>query len=98
MPNSPRFALGQVVATPAAIDALSEARESGTTFLARHVAGDWGDLGKFDKRQNDRAVKEGMRILSSYTLSSGKQIWIITEAADEHGNRSCTTILLPQDY
>ncbi|HID50637.1 MAG TPA: plasmid related protein [Anaerolineae bacterium] len=66
-------------------------------FLTRHASGDYGELDSFDKRQNDMAVKEGLRILSAYdvTVGGGKteRIWIITEP-----DRSCTTLLLPANY
>lgn len=39
-----RFRLGMVVATPGALDALAESKQSATTFLERHVVGDWGDV------------------------------------------------------
>jgi hypothetical protein len=62
-------------------------------YLIRHAAGDWGELDDFDKQQNDLAVKEGFRILSAYNIDGGVRIWIITE-----GDRSATTVLLPEDY
>jgi hypothetical protein len=34
---SPKFALGQIVATPAALAALAEAHEDALPYLARHV-------------------------------------------------------------
>jgi len=46
-----------------------------------------------DWEENELSVREGFRVLSSYTLSTGKKIWIITEA-----DRSATTLLLPEDY
>ena len=46
-----------------------------------------------DIETNNRAVAYGERILSAYTLPSGQQIWIITEA-----DRSATTLLLPDEY
>jgi len=61
-------------------------------YLARHATGDWGDLCAFDRRQNERALRVGERIFSSYESPAGK-VWIITEA-----DRSITTILLPEDY
>ena len=45
-----------------------------------------------DKRANDRAIKEGTRLFSSYEVEDGK-VWIITEA-----DRSRTTLLLPDEY
>src|SRR5690606_4805789 len=59
-----RFALGQVVMTPGA----AALNVDFTPYLARHAAGDYGDLDAFDKRQNDIAVKEGHRILSAYDV------------------------------
>ena len=88
-----RFALGRILATPGAINAMKEAGESPLKLLRRHVHGDWGDLHEDDLRANELATRRGMRILSAYVLSTGERVWIITEA-----NRSATTILLPQEY
>jgi hypothetical protein len=71
---------------------LSEAGEDPFDYLARHAAGDWGDLCAFDRRQNEIALRDGYRVLSSYEVPAGR-IWIITEA-----DRSVTTILLPEEY
>lgn len=59
------FPLGQVVATPGALEALELAGKQPLEFLTRHAQGDWGDLGDDDKRANDQAIKTGARILSS---------------------------------
>jgi hypothetical protein len=85
--------LGQVVATPGALRTLEEAGVSPASLLARHVNGDWGDLDEHDRKENEFSLKHGFRILSSYTLTSGEKIWIITEA-----DRSSTCILLPSEY
>ena len=87
------FCLGQIVATPGALLALEQAGNSGSEFLNRHACGDWGDLCPEDRQANDEALKDGMRLLSSYRLSDGTKIWIITEA-----DRSVTTLLLPEEY
>jgi hypothetical protein len=84
--------LGKVVATPGALKLLLEAGEYPFDYLARHATGDWGDLCTFDRRQNERALRVGERIFSSYETPAGK-VWIITEA-----DRSITTILLPEEY
>jgi hypothetical protein len=89
----PRFSLGQVVATPGALEVLQQAERDPAEFLARHVTGDWGDLDDEDKQQNELSVKQGFRILSAYKLDDSTKIWIITEH-----DRSATTILLPQEY
>ena len=85
--------LGFVVATPGALRALEAAKESADEFLARHMAGDWGELGQTDCDENELSLREGFRILSAYTLRTGVKIWIITEA-----DRSATTLLLPEEY
>jgi hypothetical protein len=84
--------LGRVVATPGALRLLIEAGGYPLDYLARHATGDWGDLCAFDRRQNEIALREGYRVLSSYEIPTGR-VWIITEA-----DRSVTTILLPEEY
>jgi hypothetical protein len=84
--------LGRVLATPEALKLLMEAGDHPFELLARHAAGDWGELCAFDRRQNEMALREGYRVLSSYHIQSGR-IWIVTEA-----DRSVTTILLPEEY
>jgi len=37
--HQPLFPLGQIVATPMALEALNEARQSPVEFLARHTQG-----------------------------------------------------------
>jgi hypothetical protein len=94
----PKFILGQIVATPGAIDALNDAGQSAADFLNRHAQCDWGDLDEEDRQANDQALIDGSRILSAYRTSLGEKLWIITEAADESGHRAATTILLPSEY
>jgi hypothetical protein len=96
--SKPRFQLGQIVATPAALQAIQQAGQSPVEFLDRHARGDWGELCDDDRQLNDAAVECGSRILSAYHMKSGAKIWIITEAADDDGQREATTILLPDEY
>ncbi len=84
--------LGRIVATPGALELLREAGEDPLRYLARHASGDWGDLFPHDRRENERSLRHGWRLHSSYPVGE-KTIWIITEA-----DRSVTTILLPEDY
>lgn len=88
-----QFDLGQVVATPGALEALGQSGESPMVFLARHAQGDWGLVDEEDAASNEEAVLCGERILSAYKTSLGTTLWIITEA-----DRSATTILLPSEY
>ena len=61
-------------------------------LLARHLAGDFGDLPSEDRAENKRAIRDGNRILSAYQLGSAR-VWIITES-----DRSATTVLFPEEY
>ncbi len=90
-----KFKLGTIVGTPAALDTFTKAEI--TNAIARHAAGDWGDLDPEDVRTNDAALKDGGRLLSAYEIK-GKKLWVITEAEDDRGERSATTALLPEDY
>ena len=94
----PRFALGRLVATPAALSALEKAKTSSLPLVARHAAGDWGDLDDHDKAANDDALLSGARLLSAYTLADQTKVWVITEAAGDDGHRASTCVLLPEDY
>ncbi len=91
--TTPKFSLGQIVATPGALAALREAGATPLVYVLRHVRGDWGDLDAHDRKENELSLKHGFRLLSAYTLSSGVRIYIITEA-----DRSATTLLLPEEY
>jgi len=88
-----KFPLGQILATPSAMEALRQANQSAADFLLRHATGDWGELSSVDRRQNELALLHGERILSAYRTHQGCRLWIITEA-----DRSATTIVLPEDY
>jgi hypothetical protein len=84
-----RFRAGRTTVTPAAATALEAARVHDILLLARHLHGDWGDLGERDCLQNELAVLLELRIQSRYALPSGAVIQIVTGA-----DRSTTTILL----
>lgn len=92
MMNPPLFPLGRVVATPDALDRMARLEIDPVDLLLRHQHGDWGTVDAHDKRANNRAVKDGTRILSQYG-EGNTRLWIITE-----WDRSVTTILLPGNY
>lgn len=94
----PRFALGELVATPAAMRALVENGEGPAFYLERHQTGDWGTLSIDDRQANERALATGARILSSYLLPDKRRVWVLTEAVDDGGGRPLTTVLLPEEY
>ncbi|WP_186016346.1 hypothetical protein [Burkholderia gladioli] len=92
-PTGPRFKLGRIFATPAALEAIADAHASIIDLLIRHIRGDWGDLSESDRQQNELSIDAGLRLLSSYVLPGGQTVWVITE-----WDRSSTTFLLPGDY
>lgn len=93
MSGTPLFSLGEIVATPAALATLDRHQTPPTVLIDRHVTGDWGNLCEEDRRANDRALREGMRILSIYQFDKADTVWVITES-----DRSSTCLLLPEDY
>ncbi len=48
--GKPKFNLGQILATPGALEALQESGQNVQFFLARHVRGDWGEVCASDGR------------------------------------------------
>ena len=94
--GAPLFDLGRVVATPGAMALLASAGENLARLLERHAAGDWGEVPPEDARENERSLKYGWRLMSSYPVGSeanGESVWVITEA-----DRSSTCLLLPSEY
>lgn len=103
-----KFPLGRILMTGGVNNAVADDAELAKAVLAglrRHARGDWGDVCADDKRENDRSLIHGYRVLSSYPTPAGKtysgqfgigdddKFWIITEAS-----RECTTILFPSEY
>lgn len=88
------FPLGRIVATPGALSLLAATATNPAELLDRHVVGDWGEVPPEDARENERSLKYGFRIVSSYSVGvPGERVWIITEA-----DRSSTCLLLPTEY
>lgn len=87
-----RFELGEIVATPGALQLLKRAGISPVSLIIRHASGDWGCMCAEDQALNDDAVRDGDRIHSAYPVGNDK-LWIITEC-----DRSVTTLLRPDEY
>lgn len=90
--KAPLFELGRILATPGVLEHLDHQEINVQPYLLRHVTGDFGELCADDIRENVIAIEYGFRILSAYMIA-GRKIWCITEA-----DRSCTTILFPEEY
>ncbi len=91
--NAKRFDLGQMVATPAALQALERAGVTPLSLVRRHATGDWGECDAHDRQANEDAVLNGDRIFSVYVLATGEKVWVITEH-----DRSSTCVLTPSCY
>ena len=90
------FSLGRIVATPAALDALTNAGTSPAIYLERHAAGDFGEVPTSDAQANRRDIAAGEgRVLSAYDLPDSVRVWVITDLA---GDETYTTLLLPDEY
>ena len=110
--NAARFSMGQIVATPGALQLLQETGFSAAALLARHLQYDWGDLCKDDAALNAMALTDGSRIMSVYRLVDAEKlkatprskradlptVWVTTDGTNEDGKREYTTLLLPEDY
>ena len=81
----------QTVITRNALERLSQADVA--ACLARHAAGEWGEVEPADREENELSLREGFRLLSVYRSAAGEKFWIIMEAY-----RSVTTVLMPEDY
>ena len=96
--GKPKFSLGEILATPGALEALEASGQNVQFFLSRHIRGDWGEVCRDDKMLNDQALVDGSRLLSAYRTLKGERLWIITEATDDQGHRLASTVLRPEEY
>jgi hypothetical protein len=90
------FALGNVVATPGALDLLDRHGLNAASILQRHMCGDFGAVRADDRAANLAAIRGQTRILSAYQVrhdGKSEKLWVLTEA-----DRSLTTLLLPSEY
>jgi hypothetical protein len=76
----PKFNFGTLVATPGAIEALTEAEQSPMEFISRHIIGDWRGCCEADRQSNEDALRKGERLFSVYRTAKGVKLWVITEA------------------
>ena len=79
------------VSRPVRRGAVGKGASSWTGHLVSRLP---NEVDKDDWQANERALGEGTRLLSAYTLSTTNEtVWIITE-----WDRSATTILRPDEY
>jgi len=88
----PLFELGRIIATAGALSTMQERNITPETLLIRHICCDWQDMEDEDQESNREALSQGMQIISTYVIDE-VTFFVITE-----GDRSRTTILLPEEY
>ncbi|MDD3662150.1 MAG: hypothetical protein PHG63_03735 [Candidatus Dojkabacteria bacterium] len=91
-----KFNLGRLYLTRGVNDLVAENLEFAkfvNDSLRRHANGDWGEMCREDRAENQQALVDGTRLLSVYQTAGKPKIWIITEA-----DRSATTALFPDEY
>ena len=107
-----RFKTGRVKATPKAVLLLAKYGFQKQDLIARHRAGDWGDVSDAQSRRNELALANGSKVLAWYRLvekvwlesipySQRKHlptIWIETSSVNEVGIRAVTTIFCSEDW
>lgn len=90
------FSLGTLVMTRGVNDEMADSTAF-TKFVLqsvkRHAAGDWGDLGEEDKKENEFSLENDFRLFSAYVKEGLPKVYVITEA-----DRSVTTVLFPDEY
>lgn len=73
-----RFEVGEIVVTPAASEALAANGKTLDELLARHQAGDWGDVSEQVRGVNDRGLVEQFNLYSTYVMPDGRRLVIVT--------------------
>ena len=101
-----------IKATPKAMSLIAKHGFYQQALIARHHAGDWGDVSDAQSRRNELALANGSKVLAWYRLvertwlesipySHRKHlptIWIETSSVNEVGIRAVTTIFCSEDW
>ena len=87
----PKFETGKVVITPAASAALASCGHTLDDVLARHKAGDWGDVPERIRAVNERGLVEQFNVQSAYGIQPDRQLVVVT-----NGERTLTMVHLDQ--
>lgn len=64
------FNLGQVVATPGALQAIEVNSVNTLNLLRHHANGDWGCIPKKYRLENQLSIVNGYIVISSYPLNT----------------------------
>lgn len=75
-----KLELGQVVVTPRAKETLKAWGCAVEKILARHQAGDWGDISENERKLNDEGIDNHLDVVSSYSSNNGSQVTVFTKS------------------
>jgi hypothetical protein len=89
--DSLRFDGGRVIITPPAEKLMQRHGIDPQHLLERHCSGDWGDQSDEDKKAWDRALENGLSLMSVYKVG-GEEVWLTTDV-----ERFVTTFLAPEE-
>jgi len=82
------FTLGQIVATPGAIDFLDDNDTTPTDLLRRHVSGDWGDLCAEGKDRQAQCLIYAQQFLDQFNaIISGDVYGCVVETFELEGDQ-----------
>jgi hypothetical protein len=73
-----KFEVGEIVITPAASAALEANGQSVDDLLARHRAGDWGDVSDQVRAVNERGLVEQFNLKSVFAVPNGQRVVVVT--------------------
>ena len=107
-----RFSSGEIKTTPKAMSLIAKHGFHQQALIARHRAGDWGDVSDAQSRRNELALIDGSKLLAWYRLleptwlesvpysqqKSLPTVWIETSSVNEVGIREVTTIFCSEDW
>lgn len=107
-----RFGSGEIKTTPKAMSLVAKHGFYQQALIARHLAGDWGDVSDAQSRHNELALTNGSKVLAWYRLVEKiwlesipylqrkhlPTIWIETSSVNEVGIRAVTTIFCSEDW
>ena len=99
VPCRPSFELGQIVATPGALETTTH--DQRLRYLARHSIGDWGQVCGEDWKANDAAVEDGAPVgLGDDPEGVIAEAFAGLRGIDRIGREDAvvTTFLLPDEY
>jgi len=87
-----KFNPGQMVATIGVLELMRLKGFDLQGLMLRHIESDWGDVTEATRRENERALSEGGRLMSVYDVE-GQRVFVVTDA-----DRTLTKAMLSEDF